>query len=246
MTMLGKANKIDPYYLIANVSFDASRLPKIDVKFQDLLGPLRVDVESLIPTQNPYSYRGTVDSWSECDLRLSFAHATVVQSDTPESRRMSALPFLSLSVGGAPGPMMSALAGLPQTSPDFESVPPELVLLKMAKFGSIIRKGAYTLLNRVGVRLLNIMVDDVTDGGRKSASRKWKEMTLILTNSHLLFFRDPALAADFSAQSRISTLSVFGAPTTLLKPDEMLPLIDAVALYDSSYKKVRSPAFCIC
>ena len=79
----------------------------------------------------------------------------------------------------------------------------------------------------------------MTDGGKKAATRKWKETTVILTSSHLLFFRDPALAADFNAQVGLTSFSVFASPTTLLKPDEMVPLKDSIALFDMSYKRVR-------
>lgn len=107
---------------------------------QNLLHPLRVDVASHIPTEDPYSYRGTAESWSECDLRLTFAHSTVVQSDTPDIRR-SSVPFLSLTVGGAPGPVLNS--GLPPLTPEYSTFPVEHALLKMAKFGTIFRKGMF-------------------------------------------------------------------------------------------------------
>jgi hypothetical protein len=88
-------------------------------------------------------------------------------------------------------------------------------------------------------------LDDVTEGGKKVTMRKWKEVTMILTSSHLLFFRDPAVAADFSTQTHFGSSIVFAQPTTLLKPDEMVPLKDGVALFDASYRKVSFGLLCI-
>ena len=68
--------------------------------------------------------------------------------------------------------------------------------------------------------------------------RKWKEMTMILTSSHLIFFRDPSLSSDFKAQSNLSPSCVFAQPATVIKPDEMISLDGSIALYDVTYKKV--------
>ncbi|KAF8581359.1 hypothetical protein K439DRAFT_1354089 [Ramaria rubella] len=62
-TILGKANKIDPYYLIT----------------QNLLGPLRADIHDHLPKSNPFLYEGTEWPWDTQRLHHLFALAQVVQ-----------------------------------------------------------------------------------------------------------------------------------------------------------------------
>ncbi|KAH8120136.1 hypothetical protein DFH11DRAFT_1500603 [Phellopilus nigrolimitatus] len=201
LSMLGKSNKIDPYYLIT----------------RNLLGPLRIEVESHIPLRNPYSYQGTAGSWNEGELRRSFARADVIEVDTMDAKRMSTLPFFSMNVSGAPGPMITSFAG--QTVSEPESSLSELSTLRVTKVG---------LLNRK---------DDVSDGGKRASSRKWREWSVILTGSQLLFFRDSAMALDLIAQSHSSENKIFSAQFSFLRPDEHVSVKDAIAVYDSSYAK---------
>ncbi|KAK7058815.1 hypothetical protein VNI00_001439 [Paramarasmius palmivorus] len=153
--ILGKGGKVDPYYLITN----------------NLLGPLRVDVEELIPLNDPYSYEGTNGPWDEKDLLESFAQPSVIEvtSDTSKGNPV----FFSLSVaGGPPSPLVSTLG-----TPALDRAPaPEPIILKITKVGVLNRK------------------DDYLEGGKKAASRRWRPWSVILTGSQLLLFRDSTWA----------------------------------------------------
>ncbi|KAL7285244.1 hypothetical protein ACG7TL_000338 [Trametes sanguinea] len=119
-TLLGKNNKIDPYYLIT----------------RNLLDPLRVDVHSLIPPESPYFYQGTAGPWDEDELQRAFALASVVEVAAIESR-YQASPWFSLSVTGGPGPMFqSSLGSLPVLSPATGGV----WVIKVTKVGLVLRK----------------------------------------------------------------------------------------------------------
>ncbi|KAI0662726.1 hypothetical protein C8Q70DRAFT_578761 [Cubamyces menziesii] len=119
-TLLGKNNKIDPYYLIT----------------RNLLDPLRVDVHSLIPPESPYFYQGTAGPWDEDELQRAFALASVVEVAAIESRYMAS-PWFSLSVTGGPGPMFqSSLGSLPVLTPTGGGV----WMIKVTKVGSLLRK----------------------------------------------------------------------------------------------------------
>ena len=117
----------------------------------------------------------------------------------------------------------------------------EVVSLKVTKVGVVNRK------------------DDVSDGGKKSASRKWKTSGLLLTGSQLLLFKDiiwiNALQSQILDQVGDSLLCN-GIPTddptapevveggvvispriTYFRPDGVISLADAVAVKDHSYGK---------
>ncbi|SPC65164.1 uncharacterized protein UHOD_00236 [Ustilago sp. UG-2017b] len=117
----------------------------------------------------------------------------------------------------------------------------EVVSLKVTKVGVVNRK------------------DDVSDGGKKSASRKWKTSGLLLTGSQLLLFKDiiwiNALQSQIADQVGDS-LVCNGIPTdeppahevveggvvispriTYFRPDGVISLADAVAVKDHSYGK---------
>lgn len=117
----------------------------------------------------------------------------------------------------------------------------EVVSLKVTKVGVVNRK------------------DDVSDGGKKSASRKWKTSGLLLTGSQLLLFKDiiwiNALQSQILDQVGHSLLCN-GIPTddqaahevveggvvispriTYFRPDGVISLADAVAVKDHSYGK---------
>ncbi|GAC73384.1 guanine nucleotide exchange factor [Moesziomyces antarcticus T-34] len=117
----------------------------------------------------------------------------------------------------------------------------EVVSLKVTKVGIVNRK------------------DDVSDGGKKAASRKWKTSGLLLTGSQLLLFKDVvwinALQSQILDQVGHSLLCN-GIPTddpaavdeveggvvispriTYFRPDGVISLADAVAVKDHSYGK---------
>ncbi|KAJ7456682.1 hypothetical protein FB451DRAFT_1276828 [Mycena latifolia] len=191
-TLLGKVNKVDPYYLIAN----------------NMLGPLRVDVDAYVPRENPYSFEGTAGPWDEQDLQLAFAKANVIEVGATNSTRIP--PLLSLG----PGLPLSPMAGFPDV------IPPsgEVSTLRVTKVGILNRK------------------DDVLEGGKKSSNRKWKPWSVILTGSQLLLFRDPAWATGLLSQAD-SPDAQFIFPQTVFKPDELLSVKDAIAVFDRSYTK---------
>ncbi|KAJ6627238.1 hypothetical protein B0H10DRAFT_1996195 [Mycena sp. CBHHK59/15] len=199
-TLLGKVNKVDPYYLITN----------------NLLGPLRVNVDAYVPRENPYSFEGTAGPWNEQDLQLAFAKANVIEVGAVNNIRVATL--LSLGPGGAPTPLSPFAGALP------EIVPPtgEVSTLRITKVGILNRK------------------DDVLEGGKKSSNRKWKPWSVILTGSQLLLFRDPAWANGLISQAESLDAQFIFPQTAVFKPDELLSVKDAIAVFDKSYSKYEN------
>ncbi|KAJ7102231.1 hypothetical protein B0H15DRAFT_898299 [Mycena belliarum] len=191
--LLGKTNKVDPYYLIAN----------------NMLGPLRVDVDAYVPRENPFSFQGTAGPWNEQDLQAAFAKANVIELGAVSSARLP--PLLNLGPGAPP---LTTLAGFPEIA----APAGEFSTLRVTKVGILNRK------------------DDILEGGRKSSNRKWKPWSVILTGSQLLLFRDPAWATGLLSQAD-SPDAQFLFPQTVFKPDELLSVKDAVAVFDRSYTK---------
>jgi len=104
--------------------------------------------------------------------------------------------------------------------PEFLLPTDEIWMLKMAKVGLLDRK------------------DDTVEGGKKAINRKWKTWSVILTGSQLLFFRDPSWATSLLAQHESPDGHVIVPQVSLFKPDELLSVKDAVAVFDKSYTKV--------
>ncbi|KAI0348635.1 hypothetical protein BDW22DRAFT_1320867 [Trametopsis cervina] len=194
-TLLGKGNKIDPYYLIT----------------RNLLDDLRVEIRPYIPLTSPYFYQGTAGRWDENKLLRAFAMARVVE--IASEHRYAAPPWFGLNVGAGPS------AGAMMAVPTFSGGPYDMVHLKVTKVGSLLRK------------------DDVLEGGRKGNSRKWKEWSVLLTGSQLLFSRDPQWAQNI--QSRVNGKDNVMAlnQLSMSRPDEMYSVRDAVAVFDRSYTK---------
>lgn len=115
VNLLGKSNKIDPYYLIA----------------KNLLG--RVDVEEYIPLKNPYSYKGISRPQNEEDIHETFSKAGTIKFGGAE-RRMSTSVF-ALNIGG----FASAYPNPNQIS-DHSYSPQQVPALKVAKAGLLNRK----------------------------------------------------------------------------------------------------------
>ena len=178
---------------------------------QNLLDDLRVDIHTYIPLNTPYFYQGTGGPWDEDQLLRAFATANVVEV-TSENRHMAS-PWFNLNVGGGP----SSVAMM--ASPAFP-VMHDVVTLKVTKVGPLQRK------------------DEYLEGGRKANGRKWKEWSVLLTGSQLLFHRDPLWAQ--SIQSRLDSNDNVVAlnHASMPRPDEMYSVRDAVAVYDRSYTKV--------
>ncbi|KAI0079601.1 hypothetical protein K474DRAFT_1591777 [Panus rudis PR-1116 ss-1] len=115
-TILGKSNRIDPYYLIT----------------RNLLDDLRVNVHAYVPPTSPFHYKGTVGHWDEDELLRAFATANVVEIN-PGGYYPA--PWFSLGVGGGPGPV--SIGGvLPSAFP----MAPESFALKVTKVGMLMRK----------------------------------------------------------------------------------------------------------
>ncbi|CUA73911.1 Arf guanine nucleotide exchange factor sec74 [Schizosaccharomyces pombe 972h-] [Rhizoctonia solani] len=84
---------------------------------------------------------------------------------------------------------------------------------------------------RIGVNKLGLLLrkDDLLEGGRRAVSRKWRRWAVVLTGSQLLLFRETAWALlDPQHPS---------AETSSLRPEEVVSLKDAIALYDMGYDK---------
>ncbi|TFK57363.1 hypothetical protein OE88DRAFT_1651044 [Heliocybe sulcata] len=195
--LLGRGTKIDPYYLIT----------------RNLLNPLRVAVDSLVPLDNPYSYEGTAGSWDDEDLRYAFAKASVIEVNTFDNRRMSQQPFFSLSANGLSSPMMGSVGALPDLAVR------DMMTIKVTKVGVLYRK------------------DDTVEGGKKALSRKWREWSVVLTGSQLLLFRDTQWALNLLEQMQTSDGHVLFPPDAILRPDELISVKDSVAVFDRSYTK---------
>ncbi|KAL0950980.1 hypothetical protein HGRIS_007727 [Hohenbuehelia grisea] len=193
-----RSNKVDPYYLITN----------------NLLDPLRVNMEVHVPLTNPYSFEGTSGPWNEDVLQRAFAKATVLEVGAVDHTRAS--PFFGLSVGGAPSPLLGNMGAIPEV---YFPSSNEVWTLKVAKVGLLQRK------------------DDVLHGGKKSTNRKWRPLSVILTGSQLLFFRDPSWATALAARTEQTDGQIIFPQATIFKPDELLSVKGAVAVYDKSYTR---------
>ncbi|KAI0068462.1 hypothetical protein BV25DRAFT_1846549 [Artomyces pyxidatus] len=193
VTLLGRSNKVDPYYLIT----------------KNLLRPLRVDVEQYVPLDNPYSAQGSGSAWDEAELRRAFAKAGVIEVGAADRRPSS---VFAMNVGGFPAPYTEAHEGLHSPSTDVSA-------LKVTKVG---------LLNRKDVTL---------EGGKRATTKKWKEWSVILTGSQLLLFRDSIWATNLLEQATSTGGQPLFPPISLLKPDELLSVNDAIAVFDRSYEK---------
>lgn len=173
-----------------------------------------MDIHSHIPLTSPYFYQGTGGPWDEDRLLRAFSTASVVE--VASENRYMASPWFGLNVGGGP-----STAGM-MSSPTFPVIH-DVATLKVTKVGQLQRK------------------EELLEGGRKANGRKWKEWSVLLTGSQLLFSRDPNWAAMIQSRSHASTTSssTFLPQSLLPRPDEMMSLRDAVAVYDRTYTKVR-------
>ncbi|GAA5981393.1 hypothetical protein JCM11641_005305 [Rhodosporidiobolus odoratus] len=234
--------KFDPYSLIA--TGQTSRF--------------RVDVESHIPSKSPFSYTGTTSFFNATTLHSLFAKAPVLQivsrarSSSKSSPNPSPfftpaspvppLPGSTLPASNGSSPPEAALAGsplLPTVSNGTfiaetpkKKAAPTATNLKITKVGLLSRK------------------EDLAEGGKKAASRKWKGWTVVLTGSQLLFFKDPNFAASLQQALDAAASSSESKPddshvlvfsiSTPFKPDAVLSLANSAAIYDTSYSKYQN------
>lgn len=149
-------------------------------------------------------------------MDIEAIHADFVQAVSIEvnmDNHMVSPAFFSIPspmVGGSPMGM----------SPDLASGS-TIWAVKVIKYGLLSRK------------------DDMVEGGKKAINRKWKDWGVILTGSQLLLYRDPAWCLSVLARLHDSEESLPTTHVTLLRPDELLPIKDAIAVRDDSYAKVR-------
>ncbi|KAI0094706.1 hypothetical protein BDY19DRAFT_879454 [Irpex rosettiformis] len=178
---------------------------------RNLLDDLRVNIRPFVPVTSPYFYQGTGGPWEEDKLLRAFATASIVE--VPSEHKYTAHPWFGLTVGA--GPSVTSMVAPPM----FPAAPHEVLSLKVTKVGLLLRK------------------DDVLEGGRKAGNRKWKEWSVLLTGSQLLFHRDPLWAQ--SIQSRLDSNDNVVAlnHASMPRPDEMYSVRDAVAVFDRSYMK---------
>lgn len=97
-------------------------------------------MESYIPIRNPYSYQGTAGSWNEMELRRSFARADIIEVDSMDSKRVSTIPFFTLTIGGS-GSMSNGLSAWPEVSLEADGAPEDAAFLRVTKIGVLNRKG---------------------------------------------------------------------------------------------------------
>ncbi|KAF9458202.1 hypothetical protein BDZ94DRAFT_1271283 [Collybia nuda] len=196
-----RGTKLDPYYLIAN----------------NLLHPLRVNVEAYVPTINPYSYEGTGGPWDETVLQRAFAKANEIEVGTANYHRAPLL--LSAAVGDE---FTNPSGGLRAHSSTALPAVGQGWTLKVTKVG---------LLNRK---------DDILEGGKKASNRKWKTWSVILTGSQLLFFRDSTSSISLLGQMESTDGRVINPQSSIFKPDELVSVKGAVAVFDKSYTKYEN------
>ncbi|ORY63679.1 hypothetical protein BCR35DRAFT_187937 [Leucosporidium creatinivorum] len=186
---------------------------------------LRLDIESTIPLRSPFSFTGTTSFFNATTLHQLFAHAPVLQiTSRPRSKSSASPPTINTAEGAPLAPTMSNMTFVP---PPKEKVP-TLSSLKITKIGLLSRK------------------EDLAEGGKKAASRKWKGWSVVLTGSQLLFFKDPnwadalqqTLDAAAASQPRPDDnhVLVFSIQTPF-KPDAVLSLANSAAIYDATYAK---------
>ncbi|GAA6058971.1 hypothetical protein JCM10212_001681 [Sporobolomyces blumeae] len=221
--------KIDPYYFIA--SGQTKRF--------------RVDVESLIPFKSPFSYTGTTSFFNATSLHLLFARAPILQITT-RPRSSSRSQVTPLAVQNPPPNRPSSASGV-APHPALEGSP----LAPTVSSGTFVSnptkdKGTVSSLKITKAGVLS-RKEDLAEGGRKAASRKWKAWSVVLTGSQLLFFKDSHFAqslqqalenAAASAQPRPDDHHVLSFTLqTPFKPDAVLSLANTAALFDSTYKR---------
>lgn len=66
---------------------------------QNLLDPLRVDINSYIPLENPFTFEGAHGPWNEVELHNAFLKANVFEMDVPSVTHHPAM--FSLSPNGS-------------------------------------------------------------------------------------------------------------------------------------------------
>ena len=211
-SVLSKSNKVDPYFLIT----------------QGRLNQLCIEVNKTIPKETPFSPNGALEPWDEEELRKAFANAMVVRSGVEEydhthsPRRHASAPAIASHTGNRSA-LFTPLGG--------GVSPPSIHLAPSTTTGEQRYK-----LTKVGI--LN-RKDDLADGGTRVSSRgrKWRTLSVILTGSSLLFFKNLNWYREIEESGLLEEggHALHGA---LQGADETVSLNEAIAVTDVTYTKV--------
>jgi len=181
--------------------------------------PFTIAVDDIIPPFDPYLYRGTLDNWDDVELSRTFSEAPYIEVREKSPFSEFPIPMHGLTIGGVGGVYLRTQVGPSSPPSEDRKSFDEIWTLKVTKAGLLFRK------------------DDLIEGGKRSTNRKWKEWSVILTGSQLLFFRDPSLAPSLLAQATAGEDRCLLSPHMFLRPEEIVSLKDCVAVYDMSYTK---------
>ncbi|KAL7418165.1 hypothetical protein BDY24DRAFT_335085, partial [Mrakia frigida] len=202
-----------------------SKSTKVDVYYlisENLTQTLRADVESHIPLSDPFSYHGGPgrSSFDTGEVHSSFVTADIIEIG----------PAGGGGGGGGIGARKPSTGSL-LLNASVAPVESKVQTLRLTKFGVLSRKG------------------ESLQGGRKASNRKWRDWTVILTGSQLLFFKDPAWATVLQKQAEEQS-SIAGSrrgsetsgrillpKMSSFKPDEVLSVKDSIAITETSYSK---------
>ncbi|MBW0542378.1 hypothetical protein O181_082093 [Austropuccinia psidii MF-1] len=226
--------KLDPYQLIS----------------QGLTHELRPDIESVIPSRNPYSFTGSIHSLDFNRLRNSFGFDSVaIQVINPISTKSnSAIKQLVSEIilinktsngeliaagdsnarleSGGDDQSLRSVNDLRMTwEPENNRNEEGALCLKAVKVGLVYRK-------------------DEGDGLIKNVTKKWKASCTLLTAGQLIFMKDLRLVKELQESLHQASIRNQQNPSdrsvvriTGLKPDSVFSLEDAIALMDSTYKR---------
>lgn len=174
-----------------------------------------MNVNSIIPPSNPFTYKGTDEELNEEELHRAFTKATILEVGAMDPTNTHTSYSLGV-VGVPPSPLTATMS----TFQDAPALKGEIHSLRVTKVGVLNRK------------------DDILPGGKKSTSRKWRTWGVILTGSQLLFFRDPTWVSALMTRWAETDGQVIVPQATVLRPDELFTVKDSIAVYDNSYVRV--------
>lgn len=186
----------------------AVRPGKIDVYdmiVSGQLSTLRVNVESMVPAESPFSCMGTRPFLDVDSLQRRFADAHPLKFVKNRLRRKQSLT----SFGSRPASTEPGKAPGHGASDDLQT-------LNITKVGLISRK------------------DDSIVNGKRVTGKKWKSWSVILTGSQLLFFKDTIWALTLVEQIRSAGKKEIQHMASF-QPDEVLSVKDCVAVWDREY-----------
>ncbi|KAG8936599.1 hypothetical protein FRC02_000592 [Tulasnella sp. 418] len=192
-----------------------------------ILGKPRIDPYYLITRKLLVSLREDVEA--EIPQANPFLYTGTVGSWDEKQLQTAFAAAEAIQIVNRP-PRKRSTAFVGDLGDDEAEQPLSAVSLKVTKFGVIGRK------------------EDTLSGGKRSSNRKWKEWSVLLTGSQLLFFKDPTWAANLLADAeKNADLSVPGGKVPFPRmssfhPDEVLSVKDSVALFERTYTR-RSHTF---